>query len=80
MIKDSCHGWIRLHFTQWRGGGPPCLDDAHVSLHCAALDTIPVGDHELLAGRVIDARFPSSEGAPLVWYGRAFGSVTAGRE
>ncbi|MET8560115.1 flavin reductase family protein [Streptomyces flaveolus] len=67
-------------FTQWRGGGPPCLDDAHVSLHCKALDTIPVGDHELLVGKVIDARFPSSEGAPLVWYGRAFGSVTGGRE
>ncbi|MEU9353253.1 flavin reductase family protein [Streptomyces griseoloalbus] len=63
-------------FTEWRGGGPPCLDDAHVSLRCAALDAIPVGDHELLVGRVVDARFPHPEDAPLLWYRRAFGSVT----
>ncbi|WP_344400805.1 flavin reductase family protein [Streptomyces longisporus] len=65
-------------FTEWRDGGPPCLDDAHVSLYCAALDMIPLGDHELLVGRVIEARLPSPEDAPLVWYRRAFGSVTAG--
>ncbi|WP_433549080.1 flavin reductase family protein [Streptomyces sp. CA-294286] len=64
-------------FTEWPGGGPPCLDNAHVCVHCAVSDSIPVGDHEVMVGRVIDARFPSPEDAPLVWYRRVFGSVTA---
>ncbi|MGW7041522.1 flavin reductase family protein [Streptomyces avermitilis] len=63
-------------FTQWPGGGAPCLVDAHVSMRCVALDVIPMGDHEIMVGGFVEARFPCLEDGPLLWYRRDFGSLS----
>ncbi|QNP66645.1 flavin reductase family protein [Streptomyces genisteinicus] len=65
-------------FAAWPGGTAPRLVDAHVSIRCAALDVIPVGDHEMLVGGFVEARFSGPGDGPLLWYRRGFGSVAAG--
>jgi flavin reductase (DIM6/NTAB) family NADH-FMN oxidoreductase RutF len=60
--------------TRWRPGpdGVPLLADAPVRLVCARRDVIPVGDHFLLVGEVLDAEVRAG-GEPLLYAHGQFG-------
>jgi flavin reductase (DIM6/NTAB) family NADH-FMN oxidoreductase RutF len=60
--------------TRWRPDqdGVPLLADVPVRLVCARRETIPVGDHFLLVGEVIDAEVRAG-GEPLLYAHGQFG-------
>jgi flavin reductase (DIM6/NTAB) family NADH-FMN oxidoreductase RutF len=60
--------------TRWRHGpfGVPLLEDATVRLICARRDIVPVGDHFLVVGEVIDVANGDS-GDPLLYAHGEFG-------
>ena len=53
------------------GDGVPVLPGAIARYDCRLHATVPAGDHLLIIGAV--ARVETNEGAPLVFYGGAFG-------
>ncbi|MFG2757219.1 flavin reductase family protein [Streptomyces wuyuanensis] len=58
-------------FGTWPDSALPCLPDALAAFRCTTVDRIPVGDHQLLIGRLTGLR--THGGAkPLLWYRRGF--------
>jgi flavin reductase ActVB len=54
--------------------GPSRLPDALAALTCQTHQRLPIGDHTVLVGRVLDARI--GEGEPVVFYDRQFRSLS----
>jgi flavin reductase (DIM6/NTAB) family NADH-FMN oxidoreductase RutF len=58
----------------WRGsarlGLPWLVDDAHAMAECRVADTLPVGDHIVVLGRVVGVE--SGPGSPLLYGMRTF--------
>lgn len=48
--------------------GAPILGGALAVLECVTEQRIPAGDHTLVVGRVVTARTPSADGAPLAYF------------
>jgi flavin reductase (DIM6/NTAB) family NADH-FMN oxidoreductase RutF len=48
--------------------GAPLLQGAPATVECATEQRMAVGDHILLIGRVLDARVPSPDARPLLYY------------
>ena len=46
-------------------GGAPILDEALAYFDCELTQSLPVGDHELMVGRVVDGRILDSRATPL---------------
>lgn len=61
--------------TRWHPGpgGVPLLDDAAVRLVCARRDIVPVGDHYLVVGEVLDVSGDGGNGDPLLYAHGQFG-------
>ena len=57
----------KLAGVGWRPGrgGAPILDDALAYFECELTQSLPVGDHELMVGRVVDGRIADSGATPL---------------
>lgn len=55
--------------TRWRRlpTGEPLLEDAHSWLRCAIAERVPVGDHYLIIGRVIEAT-TRGDSQPLLYH------------
>lgn len=77
----------KLASASWTvSDGLPRIEDVAGWLACAVQDEIVLGDHVLIAARVIAAEVSSPPKAPLVYAGRAFGTHSdwagprAGRE
>jgi flavin reductase (NADH) len=64
----------RFEQVAWRRAarsGEPCLtEDAYAVAECRVVDTLPVGDHVVVLGRVVTVR--SDPEAPLLYGMRAF--------
>ncbi|RKT04563.1 flavin reductase ActVB [Streptomyces sp. 3211.6] len=80
--RFATHGVDRFaagDFRPWPGSELPCLPDAHARYRCVTTDVIPVGDHDLLVGAVVEAGSgdPADLGDPLLWYQRGFHTCTA---
>ncbi|HEX5496865.1 MAG TPA: flavin reductase family protein [Mycobacteriales bacterium] len=72
--RFATHGADRFaggEFDIWPGSALPCLPDANALVRCATFQIIPVGDHDLVVGAVVEARVCGSD-PPLVWYRRSF--------
>jgi flavin reductase ActVB len=66
------------NFDIWPGTDLPYLTDAHAALRCVVADRIPVGDHDLLIGKLVDT-IVNDSARPLLWYGRAFRTLASSR-
>jgi flavin reductase (DIM6/NTAB) family NADH-FMN oxidoreductase RutF len=57
----------KLAGQRWRPGqlGPPVLLDAAAYLECRVTGSMPVGDHELILGEVVDGRLLDPDAVPL---------------
>lgn len=55
--------------------GSPLLGDAHVALDCTVEQITEGGDHEIVIGRVIDARHGAGDAAPLLYYGGRYAGL-----
>jgi flavin reductase (DIM6/NTAB) family NADH-FMN oxidoreductase RutF len=66
--------------TQWRPGpaGLPLLTGATTHLICARHALVPVGDHELVVGRVAQAIIPPCDEPPLLHHRGRFTRPEAG--
>jgi flavin reductase (DIM6/NTAB) family NADH-FMN oxidoreductase RutF len=53
----------------WRPGrsGAPILQEALAYLDCELTERLPVGDHELVVGRVMDGRILDRDAAPMAY-------------
>jgi flavin reductase (DIM6/NTAB) family NADH-FMN oxidoreductase RutF len=62
--------------TRWTAHplGPPVLADAAGHLVCARHLVVPLGDHWLVAGLVVDTR--AGAGRPLLYHDRRYGGFT----
>ncbi|GAA1565249.1 MULTISPECIES: flavin reductase family protein [Streptomyces] len=63
----------RLLFADlpWERGelsGSPLLTDALATLECRTENRVPAGDHTLVVGRVLAARCPAPDAAPLAYF------------
>ena len=52
--------------------GLPLLEGAIATLECAVVQTIPVGDHDLFIGEVIEVTNPEHHPLPLLYYRRHY--------
>jgi flavin reductase (DIM6/NTAB) family NADH-FMN oxidoreductase RutF len=57
-----------IAYTRGAASGAPLVGGALATVECRTEQTVPAGDHTLLIGRVLAARVPSPEGAPLVYF------------
>jgi flavin reductase (DIM6/NTAB) family NADH-FMN oxidoreductase RutF len=59
----------KLAGVRWRRGpgGAPILEDALAWFGCELIGSMPAGDHELVAGRVVDGRLVAPEARPLIY-------------
>ena len=78
--RFATRGIDRFADTGWATltTGEPLLTDASSWLRCATDQVVPLGDHYLVVGRVVDACI-DGERAPLVYHQRAYRSVRAHR-
>jgi flavin reductase (DIM6/NTAB) family NADH-FMN oxidoreductase RutF len=55
--------------VSWRPGrnGAPVLEEALAYFDCELTESLRVGDHELVVGRVIDGRILDHEAAPMAY-------------
>jgi flavin reductase (DIM6/NTAB) family NADH-FMN oxidoreductase RutF len=53
----------------WRPGrsGAPILEEALAYLDCELANSVRVGDHELVVGRVVDGRILARDAAPMTY-------------
>ena len=51
-----------------QASGAPLVDGALATVECRTEQRIAAGDHTLLVGRVLEARVPSPEGLPLLYF------------
>ncbi|SFF44968.1 NADH-FMN oxidoreductase RutF, flavin reductase (DIM6/NTAB) family [Actinacidiphila alni] len=60
--------------TRWHRGahGLPVLDDALASLIVSVVQVMPVGDHALVIGRVVEAALTPAPARPLIHHDGAF--------
>lgn len=58
-------------FMSWPLDGSPFFPDAHALVRCQRSALVPVGDHDLLVGAVVEVCVQQN-GTPLVWYRRDF--------
>lgn len=63
-------GLDRFGSARWRPGttGSPVLVDALAVLECITTQVIPVGDHDVVLGRVVEVH-PVRDGSPLLFFG-----------
>ncbi|NJC70305.1 flavin reductase family protein [Planosporangium thailandense] len=61
--------------TRWRPGrgGVPLLADATVRMVCARREAVPVGDHFIVLGEVVDVEHNGPGGDPLLYAHGEFG-------
>lgn len=59
--KDKFAG-VRWHPGRGRA---PILDDALAYFECELTQSLPVGDHELMVGRVVDGRILDTDAVPM---------------
>lgn len=57
-----------IAYTRGAASGAPLVGGALATVECRTEQSVPAGDHTLLIGRVLAARVPSPEGAPLVYF------------
>jgi flavin reductase (DIM6/NTAB) family NADH-FMN oxidoreductase RutF len=59
----------KLSGVGWRPGrsGAPVLEEALAYLDCEVTASLPVGDHELVVGRVIDGRILDRNAVPMAY-------------
>ena len=59
----------KLARVRWRPGrgGAPILQDALAYFDCHVEASLPAGDHDLVLGRVLDARVLDSDALPLTY-------------
>jgi len=55
-----------------KGSGPARLEGALAALECEVVQVLPVADHQLIVGRVVDIE-PGPDGLPLVFYRSRYG-------
>ncbi len=57
----------KLLGVRWHAGrsGAPILDDAVAHFECELTQSLPVGDHELMVGRVVDGRILDADAVPM---------------
>ena len=55
--------------------GAPLLDGSLGSLECRVVRVIPVGDHRLILGEVVEVH-PLEDGVPLLFYHRGYATAT----
>ena len=59
----------KLAGVSWRPGrgGAPIFEEALAYLDCELTESLPVGDHELVVGRVVDGRILDPDAAPMAY-------------
>ncbi|ASW57601.1 hypothetical protein CIK06_11000 [Plantactinospora sp. KBS50] len=64
----------RFALTRWRRGryGLPLLEDAAAHLACRTYRIVPLGDHLMIVGLLVDAEHPRPD-PPLVYHRGAYG-------
>ena len=67
----------RLLFTdtphrRGEASNAPLIDDALATVECVTEQRIPAGDHTLLIGRVLQARVPTPDARPLLYFRGAY--------
>jgi flavin reductase (DIM6/NTAB) family NADH-FMN oxidoreductase RutF len=57
----------KLAGVRWHPGrgGAPILDEALAYFDCELTQSLPVGDHELMVGRVVDGRVLAHDAVPM---------------
>ena len=43
-----------------------------VSMECVVVNNIPVGDHNILVGQIVDCRVDDKNAPPLLYFDRAY--------
>jgi flavin reductase ActVB len=61
-----------VRHEDWPDSATPFLPDVAVAWRCETVNRIPVGDHDLLIGKLIGLRRPDDGASPLLWYQRGF--------
>ena len=66
VVVDDRSGLLGGHPFHDGVTGAPVLDEAHAYLDCRVAQQVPVGDHTLFIGDVVDAGFLGEEGAEVL--------------
>lgn len=61
-----------VRHEDWPDSATPFLPDVAVAWRCETVSRIPVGDHDLLIGKLVGLRRPDTGTSPLLWYQRGF--------
>lgn len=74
--RFASKGHDRFDGVAWRPGetGVPLIDCALAALECETHQRFPVGDHDILVGRVVRTRV--EDGAPLIHYASRYRRLT----
>jgi flavin reductase (DIM6/NTAB) family NADH-FMN oxidoreductase RutF len=56
----------------YAASGAPILSDTLASLDCVLEETVAIGSHTVMFGRVVHARATDSDGSPLLYYNREY--------
>jgi flavin reductase (DIM6/NTAB) family NADH-FMN oxidoreductase RutF len=57
-----------IPYTRGEITGAPLVGGALATLECRTEQRVEAGDHTLVIGRVLNARVPSAEGGPLLYF------------
>jgi flavin reductase (DIM6/NTAB) family NADH-FMN oxidoreductase RutF len=69
-----------VQYAKATSSEPPLLADAFAWLVCAAEQTIPVADHMIFIGRVLECELREKAPDPLVYFDRGYRRLAAGVE
>jgi len=72
--RGECKPW-RLARHQLGQTGTPRLEGVLAGLECRVEQRLPLGDHELVVGRVVAAEVGREAAEPLVFYRGAYSSL-----